>query len=221
MQAKVMETWRVRYPLVASSCDLVKIQESFDGNEKISRTICTPNRVAGVVANRFLSSLFDYPDNREIMEEIVALKWALISSDNASDPSLQAFRDDMREYQVFLADFITTQYTNLQKRKETSNMNNSLVKGKFLGLEIAFLFAEQEKVIIDYILGSDAEVTAYRFASWECYDGTREDHSDVSSCKLSSTWMEYAQTFCQNRCSATSGKCGVNNYALSNECTYN
>ncbi len=154
MQSKVIELWRVRYPLVASSCDLGKIQESFDGNEKIARTICTPNRIAGVVANRFLNKLFSYPDDRQVMEEIIALKWALINTDNASDPELQAIRDELREYQIFLNDFTNTQYANLQKRKEISNMDNSLVKGKFLGLEIGFLFAEQEKVIVDYILGA-------------------------------------------------------------------
>lgn len=130
-----------------------RVQENFDGNEKIDRTICKPNRVAGVIANRFLDNLFAYPDNRPVMEEVIAVKWALVNADNANDPKVQATKADLREYQIFLNDFVTNQYANLQKKKETANFNNSLTKGKYLGLEIAFLFAEQEKLIVDYILG--------------------------------------------------------------------
>lgn len=153
MQAKMLQIWKDKYPYAASSCDLVRIQESFDGNDKIDRTICKPNRVAGVVANRFLKSLFDYPDDREIMEEVIALKWALLSEDYASDPSAQAFKTELLQYQRFLDDFTDEQYDNLRASEKASNMNNSLTRGKFLGLEIAFLFAEQEKLVVDYILG--------------------------------------------------------------------
>ncbi len=153
MQAKIQEIARTRYPLMANNCDMKRVQENFDGNEKIDRTICKPNRIAGVIANRFLDNLFAYPDNRPVMEEVIAVKWALVNADNANDPEVQATKADLREYQIFLNDFVTTQYTNLQKKKETANFNNSLTKGKYLGLEIAFLFAEQEKLIVDYILG--------------------------------------------------------------------
>lgn len=152
IQEKVMKIWQVRYPLVAEFCDLSKIQASFAGNEKIDRTICDNSKIAGVVGNRFLDTFFEYPDNREVMGEILAMKWAL-ASDSSSEPTLQAFWDDMRTYQLYLDDFITNRYTELQKRKEGSDMESGLVRGKFLGLEMAFLFAEQEKVIVDYILG--------------------------------------------------------------------
>jgi hypothetical protein len=89
MQTKVLEIWKLRYPLVASACDLAKIQESFDGNDKIPRTVCKSSRIAGVVANRFLSRIFDYPDNRPVMEEMIALKWALINTDAGSDTSMK------------------------------------------------------------------------------------------------------------------------------------
>ena len=154
MQAKIQEIARTRYPLIANNCDIKRVQENFDGNEKIDRTICKPNRVAGVIANRFLDNLFAYPDNRPVMEEIIAVKWALVDSENSQDPGLQATKETLREYQIFLNDLTTTQYTNLQKKKETANMGNSLSKGKYMGLEIAFLFAEQEKLIVDYILGN-------------------------------------------------------------------
>ena len=153
MQAKIQEIARTRYPLMANNCDMKRVQENFDGNEKIDRTICKPNRIAGVIANRFLDNLFAYPDNRPVMEEVIAVKWALVNADNANDPEVQTTKADLREYQIFLNDFVTTQYTNLQKKKETPNFNTSLTKGKYLGLEIAFLFAEQEKLIVDYILG--------------------------------------------------------------------
>ena len=153
MQAKIQEIARTRYPLIANNCDTKRIQENFDGNEKIDRTICKPNRVAGVIANRFLDNLFAYPDNRPVMEEMIAVKWALISADNANDPAVQNAKADLRDYQIFLNDFVTTQYANLLKKKETANLNNSLTKGKYMGLEIAFLFAEQEKLVVDYILG--------------------------------------------------------------------
>lgn len=154
MQAKMQEIARTRYPLIANNCDIKRIQENFDGNEKIDRTICKPNRVAGVIANRFLDNLFAYPDNRPVMEEVIAVKWALVNNDTAQDVAVQATRETLREYQIFLNDFTTTQYANLQKKKETANLSNSLTKGKYMGLEIAFLFAEQEKLVVDYILGS-------------------------------------------------------------------
>ncbi|MCB9807196.1 hypothetical protein H6768_04925 [Candidatus Peribacteria bacterium] len=152
MQNKLRNIWEARYPLVAESCDLTKIQESFDSNEKISRNICQPNRIAGVIANRYLDRLFAYPDNRPVMEEIIALKWALIDADTPPE-ELVLYKNALIEYRQFLIDFTSTQYSYLQTKKTTSNMNNSLIKGKILGLEMAFLFAEQERMIVDYILG--------------------------------------------------------------------
>ena len=154
MQAEFQEIIRTRYPLITQNCDIIQIQENFDGNEKIARTVCKPNRIAGVIANRFLDTLFAHPDvDRPVMEEIIAIKWALVSADNANNSELQSIKEDLYEYQLFLDDFTTTQYTNLQKKRETINFNNSFSKGKHLGLEIVFLFAEQQKLIVDYILG--------------------------------------------------------------------
>ena len=79
-----MKIWQARYPLVTESCDLSKIQASFTRNEKIDRTICDNSKIAGVVGNRFLDTFFEYPDNREVMGEILAMKWAL-ASDSVSD----------------------------------------------------------------------------------------------------------------------------------------
>lgn len=152
IQAKIMEKWLTRYPMVAGSCDLVKIQESFDGNDKIGRTICKPNRVAGVIANRYLDLVFAYPDNRPVIEEMIALKWSLINEDGADDVEAQEMQNELVEYQDFLNNFTGEQYENLQKKMQSSNMNNSFIKGKYLGLQIAFLFAEADKIIIDYIL---------------------------------------------------------------------
>lgn len=152
MQTKLSNTWKNRYPLVAESCDLTEIQESFDGNEKIARTVCKPNRIAGVIANRYLDRLFAFPDNRPVMEEMVAIKWALVDADTPPE-ELAEYRNSLIEYQQFLSDFTTTQYDYLRQKEQASNMNNSLIKGKMLGLEIAFLFAEQEKMIVDYMLG--------------------------------------------------------------------
>lgn len=54
-------------------------------------------------------------------------------------------------------------------------------------------------------------------ASWQCYDGLSESHTD-SSCKSSEAWQEMARKSCENRCYADGSKCGVNSFSVSGEC---
>lgn len=51
--------------------------------------------------------------------------------------------------------------------------------------------------------------------SWECYDGTK---GLVSECKTSSGLVETAKSSCEEKCSAKTGKCGVNSYSMGTPC---
>jgi len=59
----------------------------------------------------------------------------------------------------------------------------------------------------------------YRYSYWACQDGYKEVHEDPTSCKSSDTWQKYAEQSCINRCSTQTGKCGINSFSVSNECT--
>lgn len=58
----------------------------------------------------------------------------------------------------------------------------------------------------------------FRFARWECYDGTTIDNEEASSCKKTVTWRQYAESDCARHCSNSTGKCGVNTFTVWNEC---
>ena len=63
------------------------------------------------------------------------------------------------------------------------------------------------------------EEDSFRNVSYVCYDGTAFNEGGSSSCKESSLWESYAEKACQGKCSATTGKCGVNTFAVSNPCS--
>ena len=70
----------------------------------------------------------------------------------------------------------------------------------------------------------DAEVAledinnkGFRFAYWQCYDGSGQQQGDKSSCQLSEYWQDIAIKFCENKC-AGEKKCGVNSYSVTEEC---
>lgn len=58
----------------------------------------------------------------------------------------------------------------------------------------------------------------FRYASWTCYNGEKQNEGGASSCKPQTLWKQYAETFCQNKCSPETGKCGVNSYSNSEQC---
>ena len=60
---------------------------------------------------------------------------------------------------------------------------------------------------------------SFRNAYMACYDGSTSNMGDPTSCKPSSTWQTYAKQFCQDKCSPTTGKCGVNTFSVSNPCS--
>lgn len=57
----------------------------------------------------------------------------------------------------------------------------------------------------------------FKFVYWQCYDGT-ESESKEDSCKLSESWQEDANKFCDKKCNKDGSKCGVNSFSVSNEC---
>ncbi len=76
-------------------------------------------------------------------------------------------------------------------------------------------FSTQESNYITTIKATDA---SFRYASWTCYNGEKQNEGGTSSCKSQTLWKQYAETFCQNKCSPETGKCGVNNYSNSEQC---
>lgn len=61
----------------------------------------------------------------------------------------------------------------------------------------------------------------FRFSRWVCHDGTTTNNENVSSCKTTGTWRQYAESDCAWHCSNSTGKCGVNTFTAWNECTDN
>ncbi|MDO8516698.1 MAG: hypothetical protein Q7S33_01100 [Nanoarchaeota archaeon] len=66
--------------------------------------------------------------------------------------------------------------------------------------------------------------TWYKTGYWECYDGINTKQGDlapgeITSCKPAEVWKKYAEEFCNNHCSNETGKCGVNSFGVSNECS--
>ncbi len=59
----------------------------------------------------------------------------------------------------------------------------------------------------------------FRYAKWECYDGTFESQGEESSCKPTGLWKAYAEQFCVGKCSEETGKCGVNSFSIGGECS--
>ncbi len=59
----------------------------------------------------------------------------------------------------------------------------------------------------------------FRYAKWECYDGTAESQGEETSCKSSELWQIYAGEFCKGKCSEESGKCGVNSFSVGGDCS--
>lgn len=69
-----------------------------------------------------------------------------------------------------------------------------------------------EKILFDCNEG-ETNITqilnkGFRYAYYQCYDGTEEKAGSETSCKLSETWKKYAEEFCKDHC-AKDGKCGV------------
>ncbi len=58
----------------------------------------------------------------------------------------------------------------------------------------------------------------FRFAYWQCYDGSESKSEDTTSCKTSETWQKYAAVFCNGKCNKDNSKCGVNSFSLNKEC---
>ena len=66
----------------------------------------------------------------------------------------------------------------------------------------------------------------FRYAKWECYDGTKggggatvNEETDEVFCTTSESLKILAIEFCENKCSEETGKCGVNSFGVSGECS--
>ena len=69
---------------------------------------------------------------------------------------------------------------------------------------------------ITNIKGTDS--SQFRFSSWTCYNGEKQEQGGSSSCKSTDTWRKYAEDFCAQKCSPETGKCGVNSFSNSEPC---
>ena len=77
-------------------------------------------------------------------------------------------------------------------------------------------FSTHESNYITTIKGTDA--SQFRFSSWTCYNGEKQDNGGSSSCKSTDMWRKYAEDFCAQKCSPETGKCGVNSFSNSEPC---
>lgn len=66
---------------------------------------------------------------------------------------------------------------------------------------------------------SIASEGSFSNADYTCQDGSVFNEGGPTSCKPSATWQDYANQTCQNKCSVTTGKCGVSSFSVSNQCS--
>jgi len=59
----------------------------------------------------------------------------------------------------------------------------------------------------------------FRFAKWECYDGSQQESQKEADCKKVSEWRQTAEMFCKEACSPESSKCGINSFAVMRDCS--
>lgn len=71
----------------------------------------------------------------------------------------------------------------------------------------------------NYFTISSANEGSFSNMVYSCYDNSAGDMGGPTSCKPSSLWQTYANQACQNKCSTTTGKCGLNNFSVSNPCS--
>ncbi len=96
----------------------------------------------------------------------------------------------------------------LIKECERFSQNQPCDKEKFIRQCMSGVRKEEDK---------SGEGEGFVSARWECYDGTVESRSD-SSCRSYEHWSELSRKFCESRCNAETGKCGVNIFSVSDEC---
>jgi hypothetical protein len=58
----------------------------------------------------------------------------------------------------------------------------------------------------------------YRFSTWKCYDELIEINDNPTSCKASTIWRGYAESFCADHCNPSGTKCGVDHFEVTNPC---
>ncbi|MDP3027041.1 MAG: thioredoxin family protein [Nanoarchaeota archaeon] len=79
-----------------------------------------------------------------------------------------------------------------------------------------------EKIEFDCKVGEikieEIKSIGFKFAYWQCYDGSESRSEDTTSCKPSEIWQEYAKKFCEGKCYEDNSKCGVNSFSIWNEC---
>ena len=82
--------------------------------------------------------------------------------------------------------------------------------------EVEFTCVPSSNVTAEQISGK-----GFLHAYWQCYDGAEEksvEGVDMTACKSSEIWQEYAGESCKNHCYPDGSKCGVNSFSISGEC---
>lgn len=64
-----------------------------------------------------------------------------------------------------------------------------------------------------------AETTYYRYATWQCQDGSSSRQGSATTCKISDEWNTIAENSCVRKCDRATGKCGVKTFTASVECS--
>ncbi|MDD4628829.1 MAG: S-layer homology domain-containing protein [Candidatus Peribacteraceae bacterium] len=64
----------------------------------------------------------------------------------------------------------------------------------------------------------DCDNGPFRYAAWQCSDGSESKEGGPTSCKDRKTWEGYANDACRSRCGDNSAKCGVNGFKVWEPC---
>lgn len=99
--------------------------------------------------------------------------------------------------------------STMTKTKSVTNTQLGIATAVLLGVSaLAFL-------VIPAL--TDNTTPTYRYASWECQDGSKQDSGTATACISQASWFITIQQACNGRCNYAN-ICGLKTYALSQPC---
>lgn len=98
-------------------------------------------------------------------------------------------------------------------------MNHSITRFGIAAIGSLGLLTSVSLVSAQTDAGSCREVSGFRGATWECQDGTTGKLAVTNACYSSEMYQKKAEEACRGACNKENGKCGVNSFAVGEECT--
>ena len=167
---------------------------------------------------------------------------ACLKGEAVSEQITCRFKNSDREQQCVIAGGFSSvdEGTKFCKGKENCVINYKGFKGEKVtwksscgGYQYTIQDGNNEVIEFDCKSGETTQNAiknkGFRFAYWQCYDGSDSRSEDATSCKTSETWQKYASIFCNGKCTTVGQgkcegnerceqKCGVNSFSVWNEC---